>query len=162
MKTATGLLLSLVVGGMAVPASAVAQFSYPGVGRPNPNNGGGIGNQLEIPTGKRTKNLFFRSPGQVAFTSGLGGRGNRDVDPVKEFPRVRSNGGPVEAGDGLDALRHMLRGLTLSLLVFVAFFLMVGISLPTAGLVASFVFAAALVLVIDAVLLVLLRRRQRA
>jgi hypothetical protein len=36
---------------------------------------------------------------------------------------------------GLDAVRHMLRGLTLSLLVFVAFFLMVGISLPTAGLV---------------------------
>ena len=63
---------------------------------------------------------------------------------------------------GLDAVRHMLRGLTLSLLVFVAFFLAVGISLPAAGLVAAFVFAAALVLVIDAVLLVLMRRRQRA
>ena len=37
----------------------------------------------------------------------------------------------------------MLRGLTLSLLVFVAFFSMVGISLPVAGLVASFAFAAA-------------------
>ena len=63
---------------------------------------------------------------------------------------------------GLDAVRHMLRGLTLSLLVFVAFFLAVGTSLPAVGLVASFVVAAALVLVIDAALLVLMRRRQRA
>ena len=44
----------------------------------------------------------------------------------------------------------------------VAFFLAVGISLPAVGLVASFIVAAALVLVIDAVLLVLMRRRQRA
>ena len=62
---------------------------------------------------------------------------------------------------GLDAVRHMLRGLTLSLLVFVAFFLAVGISLPAVGLVASFIVAAALVLVIDAVLLVMMRRRRR-
>jgi hypothetical protein len=34
--------------------------------------------------------------------------------------------------------------------VFVAFFLAVGISLPAVGLVASFIVAAALVLVIDA------------
>ena len=61
---------------------------------------------------------------------------------------------------GADAVRHMLRGLTLSLLVFVVFFLMVGITLPTLGLVASFVFAAALVLAIDGVLLVLMRRRR--
>jgi hypothetical protein len=60
---------------------------------------------------------------------------------------------------GRDALRRLLRGLALSLLVFVVFFLVVGISLPTLGLVPSFILAAALVLAIDAVLLVAMRRR---
>ena len=61
---------------------------------------------------------------------------------------------------GRDAVHHMLRGLTLSMLVFVVFFLAVGISLPTLGLVASFACAAVLVLAIDGILLVLIRRRQ--
>jgi len=62
---------------------------------------------------------------------------------------------------GRDAVRHMLRGLTLSLLVFVVFFLTVGIGLPLLGLVPSFALAAALVLAIDAILLVAMRRRPR-
>jgi hypothetical protein len=61
---------------------------------------------------------------------------------------------------GRDAVRRMLRGLTLSMLVFVTFFLIVGIALPTVGLVPSFGLAAALVLAIDAVLLVSMRRRR--
>jgi hypothetical protein len=60
---------------------------------------------------------------------------------------------------GRDAVRRLLRGLALSLLVFVIFFLAVGASMPTFGLVISFVIAAATVLVIDAVLLALMRRR---
>jgi hypothetical protein len=62
---------------------------------------------------------------------------------------------------GRDAVRRLLRGLTLSMPVFVVFFLVVGIGLPALGLVASFVCAAALVLAIDAVLLVLMRSRRR-
>lgn len=62
---------------------------------------------------------------------------------------------------GRDAVRHMLRGITLALLGFVVFFLAVGIGLPTLGLVPSFAFASALVLGIDAVLLVAMRRGQR-
>jgi hypothetical protein len=60
---------------------------------------------------------------------------------------------------GRDAVRRILRGLALSLLVFVFFFLVVGMSMPTLGLVASFTIAAALVLAIHTVLLVLIRRR---
>jgi hypothetical protein len=62
---------------------------------------------------------------------------------------------------GRDATRRMLRGLTISLLVFVVFFLIVGMSVPTTGLVPSFVLAAVLVLALDAVLLVAIRRYQR-
>ena len=61
---------------------------------------------------------------------------------------------------GRDAARHLLRGLTMSLLVFVVFFLVVGLSLPIAGLVPSFALAVALVLAIDAMLLFGMHRRQ--
>jgi hypothetical protein len=63
---------------------------------------------------------------------------------------------------GRDAVRRLLRGLALSLLVFVVFFLVVGMSMPVVGLALSFVIAAALVLVIHAVLLVSMRRRSGA
>jgi hypothetical protein len=60
---------------------------------------------------------------------------------------------------GLDAVRRLLRGITLALLGFVVFFLSVGLSLPTVGLVPSFVIAAALVLAIDGMLLIAMRQR---
>jgi hypothetical protein len=62
---------------------------------------------------------------------------------------------------GRDAVRQILRGLTVSLLVFVVFFLTVGLGLPTLGLVPSFVCAAVLVLALDAALLIAMRPRQR-
>ena len=60
---------------------------------------------------------------------------------------------------GRDAVRRLLRGLALSLLVFVVFFLAVGMCMPTLGLVTSFAIAAALVLAIHAILLVSMRAR---
>lgn len=54
---------------------------------------------------------------------------------------------------GAAALRHMLRALMLSLLAFVAFFLVVGVTLPTVGLVAAFVLGTAAALPISALLL---------
>ena len=60
---------------------------------------------------------------------------------------------------GRDAVRRLLRGLALSLLVFVVFFLVVGACMPTLGLAMSFAIAAALVLAIHAVLLVSMRGR---
>jgi len=60
---------------------------------------------------------------------------------------------------GRDAVRRLLRGLALSLLVFVVFFLAVGIAMPAVGLPMSFVIAALLVLAIHAVLLISLRGR---
>src|SRR5262245_55556068 len=62
---------------------------------------------------------------------------------------------------GRDAVRRILRGLTLSLLVFVVFFLSLGTSLPTLGLLPSFVLAAVLVLILDAGLLVVTHWFQR-
>ncbi|HZT49096.1 MAG TPA: hypothetical protein VFA64_14065 [Hyphomicrobiaceae bacterium] len=62
---------------------------------------------------------------------------------------------------GRDAVRRLLRSLTLSLLLFVAFFLLVGLSMPVVGLAASYLVAAAMVLTIDAVLLVVERMRRR-
>lgn len=61
---------------------------------------------------------------------------------------------------GRDAVRRLLRGLAVSLLVFVVFFLTVGFSMPTFGLVASFTVAAILVLAIDGILLLFARRQQ--
>ena len=54
---------------------------------------------------------------------------------------------------GRDAVRHMLRGLALSLLAFVAFFLVVGVTLPEVGLAASFALAAATAVPVSGVLL---------
>lgn len=54
---------------------------------------------------------------------------------------------------GRDAARHMLRGIAVSLLAFVAFFLVVGATLPEAGLPMSFVLASAVAVPISGVLL---------
>jgi len=62
---------------------------------------------------------------------------------------------------GRDAVRQILRGLTISLMVFVVFFLTVGMSMPTLGLAASFALAAALALALDGALLVAMRRSKR-
>jgi hypothetical protein len=62
---------------------------------------------------------------------------------------------------GRDAVRRMLRGLTISLLAFVAFFLVVGLALPSVGLAASYGLAAAAALPISAVLLAFNRRRTK-
>ncbi len=60
---------------------------------------------------------------------------------------------------GRDAVRRVLRALTLSLLGFVAFFLVLGSVLPALGLVASFLLAAATGLSISAALIVVNRLR---
>jgi hypothetical protein len=59
---------------------------------------------------------------------------------------------------GLDAVRRVLRGMTLSLLVFVGFFLVVGLSLPGNGLAPSFVLASVLGLAAQGIALVAARR----
>jgi hypothetical protein len=56
---------------------------------------------------------------------------------------------------GADAVRRMLRGLAISLLAFVAFFLVVGLTLPTIGLAMAYVLAAAAALPVSALLLAL-------
>ena len=61
---------------------------------------------------------------------------------------------------GRDAVRHMLRGLAVSLLAFVVFFLVVGLALPIVGLVPAYAFAVAAALPVSAVLLVFNRRRK--
>jgi hypothetical protein len=63
---------------------------------------------------------------------------------------------------GRDAARHMLRGLTLSLLAFVTFFLVVGLALPMVGLVPSYALATAAALPVSAILLVFNRWRAKA
>jgi hypothetical protein len=60
---------------------------------------------------------------------------------------------------GPDAVRQMLRGLALSLMAFVAFFLVVGAALPEVGLVLSFLLAAAAAAPISTALLMAMRRR---
>jgi hypothetical protein len=56
---------------------------------------------------------------------------------------------------GPDAVRRMLRSLTLSLLAFVAFFFVVGATMPAVGLAVSFLLATAAALPVSAALLVL-------
>jgi hypothetical protein len=56
---------------------------------------------------------------------------------------------------GSDAVRRMLRSLTLSLLAFVAFFWVVGTTMPVFGLPMSFVLGTAAALPVSALLLVL-------
>ena len=63
---------------------------------------------------------------------------------------------------GVDALRRVLRGLCLSLLSFVAFFLVVGSSLPVLGLVPAYGLASAMALAISALLIVFARRGRPA
>jgi hypothetical protein len=62
---------------------------------------------------------------------------------------------------GADAVRRMLRSLTISLLAFVAFFLMVGLTLPTVGLAMAYALAAAAALPVSALLLALGRLGSR-
>jgi hypothetical protein len=58
---------------------------------------------------------------------------------------------------GRDAVRHMFRGLALSLLAFVMFFLVVGATLPLVGVTAAFVLGTAAALPVSAGLLALNR-----
>ena len=58
---------------------------------------------------------------------------------------------------GVEALRRLLRGMTLSLIVFVGFFLVVGLTMPRIGLAQSFVLASALALASQAIALVVMR-----
>lgn len=60
---------------------------------------------------------------------------------------------------GRDAVLRILRGLTLSLLTFVAFFLIVGSTLPALGLIGSFALAAVTAIAMTAGLLALNRGR---
>ena len=60
---------------------------------------------------------------------------------------------------GCDAARHMLRGLALSLLAFVVFFLTVGATLAEVGVTTAFVLGTASALPVSAVLLALNRWR---
>jgi hypothetical protein len=55
---------------------------------------------------------------------------------------------------GRDAVRQMLRGLAISLLAFVAFFLVVGLTLPALGLATSFALAAAVAVPVSSALIV--------
>lgn len=56
---------------------------------------------------------------------------------------------------GADAVRRMLRGLTLSLLAFVAYFYVAGSTMPAVGLVVSYLLGTAAALPVSAVLLIL-------
>ena len=63
---------------------------------------------------------------------------------------------------GRDAVRRILRALALSLLAFMVFFLIVGLSMPAVGLAASFTIATAVVLFIHGLFLALMRFSARA
>jgi hypothetical protein len=54
---------------------------------------------------------------------------------------------------GRDAIRHMLRGLAVSLQAFVVFFLVVGLALPAVGLVNSYLLAVLAALLVSSLLL---------
>lgn len=60
---------------------------------------------------------------------------------------------------GVDALWRVQRGLTISLSNFIAFFLVVGLTLPAVGLVPAFVLAAATALATSSLLIAFNRRR---
>jgi hypothetical protein len=60
---------------------------------------------------------------------------------------------------GRDAVRGVLRGLALSMLAFVAFFLVVGMTLPTFGLVPAYVLGTVAALPVSALVLAFSRRR---
>jgi hypothetical protein len=60
---------------------------------------------------------------------------------------------------GRDAVRGLLRGATLSLFSFVAFFLVIGAGMPALGLVPAFVLASAVALATTAVLVSVRRQR---
>ncbi len=60
---------------------------------------------------------------------------------------------------GREAVRRMLRALTMSLMAFVAFFLVVGLTLPTVGLIVSYGLAAVAALPVSGLILVINRWR---
>jgi hypothetical protein len=61
---------------------------------------------------------------------------------------------------GADAVRHFLRGVAAALIGFVAFFLVVGLTLPSLGLLPAYALAALTTLTVTAGLLVIHRVRQ--
>ncbi|MET0194952.1 MAG: hypothetical protein ABW200_16455, partial [Hyphomicrobiaceae bacterium] len=60
---------------------------------------------------------------------------------------------------GVDALWRVQRGLTVSLTNFIAFFLVVGLTLPAVGVVPAFLLAAATALTTSSLLIAFNRRR---
>jgi hypothetical protein len=63
---------------------------------------------------------------------------------------------------GLDAMRRVLRSLTLSLFGFVAFFLVVGATLPRVGIAAAFALASVTGIAISALTMLAARRPERS
>ena len=58
---------------------------------------------------------------------------------------------------GVEALRRLLRGMTLSLIVFVGFFLVIGLTMPSIGLALSFMLASALALAAQGIVFAAMR-----
>jgi hypothetical protein len=97
----------------------------------------------------------------AAIMTGADVLGSRLSGIVSTFPVILTVIGTFTHRQwGVDAVRRVLRGLTLSLTSFVAFFLVVGSSLPVVGLVPAFGLATATALGISALLLLWVRGRR--
>ena len=96
----------------------------------------------------------------IAVVATADALGPRLAGVLSTYPIIVSVVGAfTHHGSGPDAVRRVLRGVAASLIGFVAFFLVVGLTLPALGLVAAYALAALTSLVVTAGLLVAHRVR---
>lgn len=154
--TTTSLVRHLDVGLPVAVAAALASLALAALVLPRPR---GPVVPIKLPSWDIPARMAVTFALVAVIMSGADALGSRLSGIVATFPVILTVIGTfTHHQSGADAVRRVLRGLTLSLNSFVAFFVVVGLALPHIGLVGSYLAAAAVATGISAALVAWARR----
>ncbi len=150
------LIRSVDVGLLTATAMALAALAVAYLGLPKPK-GAPVG--VRLPWWDIPARMMATFSLVAIIMTGADLLGGQLSGIFASFPVILTVIGTfTHSQSGVDAVRRVMRGLTLSLLSFSAFFLALGLTLPLFGLVASYIAALAVAMTISACLLAYARR----
>lgn len=153
---ATSLLQFVEIGLATAAVGAVASLVFAALVLPRPR---GPMVPIKLPVWDIPARMAVTFALVAMIMSGADVLGSRLSGIVSTYPVILTVIGTfTHSQSGVDAVRRILRGLTLSLNSFVAFFVVVGFALPHIGLVGSYLAAMAVAVAISAALVARARR----
>jgi hypothetical protein len=153
---ATSLLQFLDIGLPMATIAALASLAFAALVLPRPR---GPVVPVRLPAWDIPARMAVTFALVAIIMTGADALGSRLSGIVATFPVILTVIGTfTHHQSGVDAVRRVLRGLTLSLNSFVAFFVVVGFALPRIGLLGSYLAAMATAIAISAALVVRARR----